>query len=302
MSSTAQQWTHDRGTSFLSRLFAVGWRLVLFVGVFLALYLPFLLPYILYPETEYQTLESLAVRAGVELIAMVTMLLAAIAMTRYADRRQIADLGFVPRHLISGLTAGTIAGGLLCVVVLAVLAAISDLKFARDLAPMNELFWLMTALFLNTVFQEVLVHGYVQQMVKSHFGTAAGVIISSFMMVLIHWTLFKPNALLVLTNLFAFAAMLGIVFEVSKSLWWPIGVHFGWNYLQGPLLGLPVTGVDIWNSDIISLQGNTWLTGGTMGLEGSLLTSLILLLASGILWKRWGERTRAVAVPGQTMR
>ena len=42
--------------------------------------------------------------------------------------------------------------------------------------------------------------------------------------------------------------MLGIAYLRSGALWLPIGIHFGWNALQGPVLGISVTGMDLGHS------------------------------------------------------
>ena len=85
-------------------------------------------------------------------------------------------------------------------------------------------------------------------------------------------------------------ALGGVVYAVaflgSKRLWLGTGIHFAWNVVQGPILGLPVSGgVISWGELLsVSVAGPTWLTGGSYGPEGGLIAigfrfaALVLLI------------------------
>ena len=59
----------------------------------------------------------------------------------------------------------------------------------------------------------------------------------------------------------------GMAFILARSLWLPIGLHFAWNFTQGPLLGFPVSGMDAGGLQRIVDAGPAWLTGGAYGPE-----------------------------------
>lgn len=279
------------GTSFPRRLWSVSWKLVLFVGLFLALYIPFVLPFILYPETEYETIATARGRMVIELLAMVTLVLAALAMTRYADRVSMTRVGFSPRRVVKDFALGTAAGSLWLFVLIGALAVLGFVKAGGGPGPLNrELGWVTLAMLFNTVQQETLIHGYVQQMVRANFGSHAGVIVSSVLFVLLHWTLLKLDALLLLANLFVIGMLLGYVFLYSRSLWLPIGAHFGWNYAMGPLLGLPVTSIDLWASDLVQIGGPELWTGGAFGVEGGIGASALLLPPAVWMYLAWRRK------------
>jgi hypothetical protein len=65
--------------------------------------------------------------------------------------------------------------------------------------------------------------------------------------------------------------LLAAAFVLTRRLWLPIGVHFGVNWAQGPLLGLPVSGTERVGLLAGSLEGPAVFTGGEFGLEASLL-------------------------------
>jgi len=273
-------------TSFPLRLWAVGWKLVLFVGLFLALYIPFVMPYLLFPDTEYQTLASASARATIELLAASCVVLTALAMTRYVDRAPFTRLGLALRGMLPGLTFGMLLGTGVAVLILGLLTLQGSVTIGSGSGPLkSDFFWVTLALFFNSAAQEVMVHGYVQQMVRRNLGTHVSVMVSAAVLMLLHYTLFHADTILLLTNLFVAGVFLGLAFLWRRSLWLPIGIHFGWNYIQGPILGLPVTGIDLWDSDLVAIQGSDFVTGGKFGIEGGIIATLVLFASVAILYE-----------------
>ena len=79
--------------------------------------------------------------------------------------------------------------------------------------------------------------------------------------------------------------LVGITFAVAylrtRALWMPIGMHFIWNFLQGVILGLPLSGLDFPVTLLRArVGGAVWLTGGAYGPEGGLLASAAIVAAT----------------------
>jgi membrane protease YdiL (CAAX protease family) len=106
---------------------------------------------------------------------------------------------------------------------------------------------------------------------------AIGLMISAFLFALVH--LNNPGiGILPLVNLFAAGLMLGINYIYTQNLWFGIFLHFGWNFLQGPILGYPVSGISVSSIVQQSATGPSFITGGSFGFEGSAI-GLVLILA-----------------------
>ncbi|HMQ30492.1 MAG TPA: CPBP family intramembrane metalloprotease [Chloroflexaceae bacterium] len=88
--------------------------------------------------------------------------------------------------------------------------------------------------------------------------------------------------------------MYGIAFIGGRNLWMPVGMHFGWNFVQGPVLGFPVSGT--LKPSLITLQetGSDLLTGGAFGPEAGLIGMffrfVIIAMVLGYLYLRAGRR------------
>lgn len=94
----------------------------------------------------------------------------------------------------------------------------------------------------------------------------------------------------------------GLAFLLAGSLWLPIGLHFAWNFVQGPVLGFPVSGLAAGGLQQVHDLGPAWLTGGSYGPEAGLVGILFrfVVIALILLWLRSGWRKGAMrgAQPG----
>jgi hypothetical protein len=87
------------------------------------------------------------------------------------------------------------------------------------------------------------------------------------------------------------AVLLGLAFLRTGSLALPIGIHFGWNWVQGSVLGFDVSGIGQagWLSPEL-LDKPQWLSGGTFGPEASVFAVLVDVVSIVLLW-RWKGAT-----------
>ena len=79
------------------------------------------------------------------------------------------------------------------------------------------------------------------------------------------------------------AAMGGLLFAAllrrSGSLWLPIGMHAGWDWAQSYFYGVADSGINVPGHLFeSSFSGSVWLTGGSVGPEGSFLCTLVLIV------------------------
>ena len=85
---------------------------------------------------------------------------------------------------------------------------------------------------------------------------------------------------------------------LTRSLWFPIGWHAAWNFAQFFVVGLPNSGISVADMELTGAtllvsqpSGPTLLTGGGFGMEASLVNTVVLVAAIGLLlWlRRWQE-------------
>lgn len=95
--------------------------------------------------------------------------------------------------------------------------------------------WLFSA-FINRVMQEVLVRGYLYQMIKNNYNIVAAVIVSTGLFTFAHGGAFEAGILPVL-NIITMIFFVTAVLEYTESLIAPIVIHFLWNGVGAIILG-----------------------------------------------------------------
>ena len=91
--------------------------------------------------------------------------------------------------------------------------------------------------------------------------------------------------------------LLAAAYMLTRRLWLVIGLHASWNFVQGGVFGIPVSGTDMGGLFHTEFAGPTLLTGGEFGLEGSLITITICLLLGIVLLRQAGLKGQIVPPP-----
>ncbi|MDG5813864.1 type II CAAX endopeptidase family protein [Chitinispirillales bacterium ANBcel5] len=145
---------------------------------------------------------------------------------------------------------------------------------------------------LVAISEELLLRGYLQGILKKHFGVKAAIIAGSLLFSLLH--IGNPDIMqnpIPLIVLFIAGILFGVSREVTGGLWVPIGIHFTWNLFQGHIYGFEVSGMDFSPAVIeIERTGHQLVSGGNFGLEGSLITLLFLIGAVYLHWRYYNGR------------
>ena len=157
----------------------------------------------------------------------------------------------------------------------------------------------LNGLFLMIVIavgEEMVFRGYILKNLMESLNRWLALAISAALFALMHSN--NPSVdLIAMINLFMGGLLLGINYVFTKNLWFSILLHTAWNFLQGPVLGFPVSGVNLPAILNPELKGNSLLTGGAFGLEASIFTGLLLIAAVLILYIIYRSRTPRKSIP-----
>ncbi len=142
-------------------------------------------------------------------------------------------------------------------------------------------------LFFGAVLEELAFRGYPFQKLTQAFGAFWAVIALSALFGAVH--LWNPDSPGLLSWGFANTLGVGALFALARirtgSLWFSIGLHFGWNYFQGAVFGLSVSGLREFASYITgTAYGSAALTGGAYGFEASATCTIVLVVAVPLFW------------------
>ena len=133
------------------------------------------------------------------------------------------------------------------------------------------------------VGEEVLFRGIVFRMMDERWGTLFALILSSLLFGFLHITNDNATVWSSIAITIEAGLLLGAAYKWSGSLWLPIGIHWAWNFFQGPVFGFAVSGHETYSLIRPVIEGPLWLTGGEFGAEAS-VPAVILGLAVTILF------------------
>jgi membrane protease YdiL (CAAX protease family) len=133
------------------------------------------------------------------------------------------------------------------------------------------------------VFEELLFRGILFRSVEAIFGSWAGIVVSSLAFGLLH--LLNPDATLGGAIYICIEAglLLSAAYLVTRRLWIGIGIHMAWNYFQSAVFSGVVSGA-VSDPGLLkaTIEGPEFLTGGSFGMEHSLV-ALVLCTSAGVI-------------------
>ncbi len=140
-------------------------------------------------------------------------------------------------------------------------------------------------------YEELLFRGYYLQNLEAGTNLVVAVLASSAAFGLAH--LGNLNASLTSTvGIFAAGLFLAYAWLRTRALWLPIGIHIGWNFLQGPVFGFEVSGNPTPSLIRHVVNGPELITGGAFGPEGGLVVLPAMAIGAGLIW--WYTRHRLI--------
>lgn len=273
---------------------AAAWRFLLLLAVWGLFIAPFFV--LVMPRLTARGLADLpATWALMETVTAAAAIAAVLLVNRFIDRQGTQSIGLNPALAPQHFAGGAVLGA---AIIVAAVGLLMVLGVARRLpvpqVPAATLGLAAVATLINAFTQELLFQGFLLPSLLRRTTPIVALLASGVVFVLIHGPAAFLDPLPGL-NLFLAAILLGAARLRTNALWLGLGIHFGWNVVEGPLLGLLVSGHELKGWKLLELAGPTYLSGGTYGPEGSIVATVMILVGIGIVW-RLGT-TRAAPEP-----
>ncbi|WP_321310099.1 CPBP family intramembrane glutamic endopeptidase [Marinifilum fragile] len=202
---------------------------------------------------------------------------------RFIDKRHFFDLGFSIKNRSKDILWGLLAGIIMMGLGTVILQFNGNLTIESINFAMGSLLQSVFLFIFVSINEEIIVRGYILRNFMDSMNRYLALILSSLIFTALH--LLNPNvSILGITNIFLAGILLGIGYIFTKNLWFPLALHFSWNFFQGPIFGFEVSGT---KSDTLisqTITGNEILTGGNFGFEGSLLASILCTACIVLFW------------------
>ena len=212
--------------------------------------------------------------------AEITPLLSIIAFTFIF---WIIEKKIIKLHLfnnpVKGVLLGTITGILWLGLPIIVMKLMKVIEFnGKNDIPLFFV-WILAA-FLNVIMQELLVRGWLYQVLKQKYNIAISTIVTTALFTLLHGGAFEAG-LVPVVNVLTMSLLMTVILEYSGSLIAPTIMHFMWNGIGALVLGGVSLADDYPHLLNMIFSGSKLLSGGECKIEGSIVVLVVnvMLLA-----------------------
>jgi len=275
-----------------TKLLRSGWRLLVFM----------VLTFPLWPLGGSGEAQSSTFEIGWGLIATYVILIIWVGAPswlclKFLDRLSFGALGLTWQR---GWQREVLLGCVMSVVMMTVVVTLQALGGGTRLTlnPMltmnqggivtvaNSTIVALVLFILAGAFEELLFRGYPFQTLLRGAPTIVPLLLLSILFGAGHWS--NPNRTIFSTaNTVLAGIWLAVAYLKTRRLWFPIGLHFMWNWMMSVFYGLPVSGLRMTASPVFisTSEAPVWLTGGNYGSEGGAAATVVLVIAIIVVWR-----------------
>ncbi len=196
---------------------------------------------------------------------------------RLIERRPVSELG--KAGAVREWAAGLGIGSLMFCMTIGLIAALGSYQITAQNGP-EKLIPFIGLSLMSGVVEEILLRGLFFRIIEEWLGSWIALALSAALFGALH--LANPNASPTAAIAIALEAgvMLGAAYMVTRRLWLPIGLHMAWNFVQGGVFGVAVSGIKSEGLLVGHLSGPEWISGGAFGAEASALAVLVGVVTS----------------------
>lgn len=215
------------------------------------------------------------------------------AYVRCWERRPARELS------VSGagaeLLAGLLLGGLLFSCVVAILTVLGAYSL-ETVGTFGELRAVLASMVpkiaAGALIEELLFRLVLLRLLERSFGIAWALAVSSLVFGLAHLGNAGATPLIGVLLGLELGLLFGAAYLLTRRIWLCTALHFAWNFVQGAVFSIAVSGQsgDSWLHG--TLTGPAWLSGGAFGAEGSIVAVVLCLAMTGVLLKLAYRRGR----------
>lgn len=198
---------------------------------------------------------------------------------------------WLTKNWLKDLSLGLIFGALSIFLAAIVAIVFGGLQLNFNQTHGSSAIWLTLAssLFIFTVgavSEEALFRGYLFQTLSRANLAWLAIAITSVFFASAHLGNKDANYISTLNTALA-GIWFGIAYLKTRTLWFPIGLHLAWNWVQGAVLGIPVSGItQLTTAPLFQVSefGTNQITGGNYGIEGGIACTIALIISALAIW------------------
>ncbi|MBC8753595.1 CPBP family intramembrane metalloprotease [Kordia sp. YSTF-M3] len=233
---------------------------------------------------------KLPVRTVNHLFQLVATLSSIWLFTKYIDKIPFISIGFYTKGKLKEFVSGFFLGAIIMAIAFFLLLSLNEIAFNSYWIHIKSILFSILFFTSVSVLEETLCRGYLLGQLVETSNKYVALVVSSIIFTALHS--FNPNmATIPVLNLFLAGILLGITYIYTKNLWFPIALHFSWNFFQGPIFGFEVSGQKFYAVIQQTRFEDNLLNGGSFGFEGSLLATFLMLIVIFGIWRFYERKS-----------
>ena len=196
---------------------------------------------------------------------------------RKVDNEKIIELGFHFKNRLKDFNLGFVIGLLIMLLGFLILWNFEEIKVFNLNFDLVEFLIAIAVFAIIAIVEESLLRGYVLRNFMLSMNKYVALILSAIIFAFMHsW---NPNiSWFAIFQLFLAGLLLGASYIYTRNLWFPIALHFSWNFFQS-LIGFNVSGKDFYSIVEFNVIGSNLWNGGEFGFEASILSTVAQVLS-----------------------
>ncbi len=203
------------------------------------------------------------------IVNIALFLLAYRLYCKLVEKRKSLEIGW--NNSVSETATGFIGGAVLIAFMVGLFSIFGYYKVSGFSDNQSILIKAFFRFGVGAFLQEFFIRLILFRLVEELIGTWCSLVAVASLFGLIH--IGNENATVFTSIAIAASDVLLIAaFVYTRRLWLVWGFHFGWNFMQDGFFGMPNSGITELPSWIQpKITGPTWLTGGSFGVEASMV-------------------------------
>lgn len=214
----------------------------------------------------------------------------ALLYWKLIEKKPLYEMGLTKRF--GNYFIGIIVGVLLLAVSVVAIRLTGNIEYCGIYKNANYVYILLIigGFIIQGATEEILCRGIVLHALKENAPVRIAIVVSTILFIMPHWlALFGGEiiyGIIGIANLVLISVIFSLLTIHFKSIWAACGLHSFWNAILYSVLGLNLSGNDKTVTAIFSMQSvgeNIW-NGGIYGIEASLITTVVLAVATILIW------------------
>ncbi|RZL47666.1 MAG: CPBP family intramembrane metalloprotease [Pedobacter sp.] len=254
-------------------------KLILFVFFIFLCLLPFgmIVQLDFLPLPENALITDIVVEGGLVLVVFGALLM----MFKVFPAIYFEDVFVHQQNSIIGFLKGSLIGLALIFICTGILLAFGNVQLTLGGISFTLFFGYIIFFLLVAVFEELMFRTIPLFVFAERYPIIVTILINGLLFGFVHMG--NPGFTWVaMINITLAGALFSIFTLLKKNISWAIGIHFGWNFTQGILMGYKVSGTN--SPGVLTAKpiGEPYISGGVFGIEGSFICTIVLLIL--IVW------------------